>query len=232
MVIDEPMRAYYDARAPEYDDWWHGTGRFADRERPGWEQDVHALTATLASLAPARQLDVACGTAFLTRHLQGRVTAIDQSPAMVAVATARLPHAEVVQGEAVPLPFPDDAFDRVVTGHFYGHLQEDERARFVAEARRVAPELVVIDSARRPDGDAERWEERTLDDDSRHQVYKRWFTGEQLAAELGGGEVLHAGPWFVAVRASPRPAWRSADAPSAASGAPHASSDGPGGGTL
>ena len=123
---------------------------------------------------------------------------------MVAVASGRLPHAEVVQGEAVPLPFPDDAFDRVVSGHFYGHLLPAERTAFLAEARRVAPELVVIDSARGPDGEAEAWQERTLDDGSRHRVYKRWFTADQLAGELGGGEVLHAGPWFVAVRARRR----------------------------
>jgi SAM-dependent methyltransferase len=200
MVVDEPMRAYYDARAPEYDDWWHGTGRFAGRDRPGWEADVHALVATIAALPPAHQLDVACGTGFLTRHLQGRVVAIDQSPAMVAVATARLPHAEVVQGEAVPLPFEDDAFGRVITGHFYGHLLLGERAAFLAEARRVARELVVIDSARGPDGEGEAWQERILGDGSRHEVYKRWFTPDGLAEELGGGEVLHAGPWFVMVR--------------------------------
>jgi hypothetical protein len=46
----------------------------------------------------------------------------------------------------------------------------------------------------------ERWEERELDDGTRHRVYKRWFTGAGLAAELGGGEVLHDGRWFVAVR--------------------------------
>ena len=34
-----------------------------------------------------------------------------------------------------------------MTGHFYGHLEEAERVRFLAEARRVAAELVVIDSA-------------------------------------------------------------------------------------
>lgn len=204
VVIDEPMRTYYDARAGQYDDWWHGAGRFAGRDRPGWEQDVQALVATVAGLPPAHQLDVACGTAFLTRHLRGRVVAIDQSPAMVAVASGRLPHAEVVQGEAVPLPFPDDAFDRIVSGHFYGHLLPAERTAFLAEARRVAPELVLIDSARGPDGEGEAWQERTLDDGSRHRVYKRWFTAEQLAGELGGAEVLHAGPWFVAVRARRR----------------------------
>jgi hypothetical protein len=34
---------------------------------------------------------VACGTAFLTRHLRGEVVGLDQSPAMVEVASARLP---------------------------------------------------------------------------------------------------------------------------------------------
>jgi len=31
-------------------------------------------------------------------------------------------------------------------------------------------------------------------------VYKRWFTPEGLAAELGGGETLFAGRYFVVVR--------------------------------
>ena len=43
---------------------------------------------------------------------------------------------------------------------------------------------------------------RVLEDGSRWQVYKRWFDGQGLADELGGGEVLFAGDWFVLVRAS------------------------------
>ena len=73
------MRTYYERRAPVYDNWWHGTGQYADRERPGWQ-------------------------------------------------------------------------------------------------------------------------ERELDDGSRHRIYKRWFTAEALQAELGGGSMLFAGDWFVAVR--------------------------------
>ena len=64
------------------------------------------------------------------------------------------------------------------------------------------PELVIVDSASRPDRPDETWEERVLNDGSRHDVYKRRFTAEALAGELGGGETLHAGPWFVAVRSS------------------------------
>ncbi len=61
-------------------------------------------------------------------------------------------------------------------------------------------ELVVVDSARAAVDTDEAVQERVLNDGSRWEVYKRWFTGAGLAAELGGGEVLHDGRWFVAVR--------------------------------
>ena len=201
-VVGEGMRAYYEQRAAEYDDWWLGRGLFAKRERPGWEDEVAEVVRVLRALEPARVLDVACGTGFLTRHLRGDVVGLDQSETMVAIAAQRLPGGRAVQGDAVPLPFADGAFDRVFTANFYGHLVEPERAPFLAEARRVAPELVVLDAARRADTDAEEWQERKLNDGSRHRVYKRFFTPEGLAAEVGGGRVLHAGHWFVIV-ASP-----------------------------
>jgi ubiquinone/menaquinone biosynthesis C-methylase UbiE len=201
-VIDEGMRAYYDERAAEYDDWWLGHGVFARRERPGWDDEVAAVLEVVGALEPARVLDVACGTAFVTRHLRGDVVGLDQSETMVQIAADRLPHGRAVQGDAVPLPFADGAFDRVFTGSFYGHLLGDERERFLAEAHRVAPELVVLDAALQDGGVPEAWQERKLNDGSRHRVYKRFFTPEGLAEELGGGRVLHAGHWFVMV-ASP-----------------------------
>jgi demethylmenaquinone methyltransferase/2-methoxy-6-polyprenyl-1,4-benzoquinol methylase len=191
------MLEYYERRAPEYDDWWNGTGLFAERERPGWHAEVDALVDALRALAPARTLDLACGTAFLGRHLPGDVTGLDASPAMRAIASERLPH--VVAGDALDPPFPDGAFERVATGHFYGHLQPPERERFLARARVLAPELLVIDSARREDVPAERMDPRKLGDGSRHEVYKRWFEPDELVGELGGGEIVHAGRWFVAV---------------------------------
>ena len=193
------MDAYYDRRAPEYDDWYVGSGLFARRARPGWEEDLAALEATVAALPAARTLDVACGTGWLTRHLAGPVTGLDQSAAMLAIARERVPEAELVQGDGLALPFADRAFERVFTGHFYGHLQEAERTAFLAEARRVASELVVVDAAERPDEPPEAWQERKLRDGSRHRVYKRFFRPDDLVGELGGGRVLHDGPWFVVV---------------------------------
>jgi ubiquinone/menaquinone biosynthesis C-methylase UbiE len=199
-VVNPEMRAYYEARAHEYDDWWLGTGLFESRKRPGWTAEVKRLIRLLGALPPARTLDVACGTGFLTRHLPGAVTALDQSLVMVRLASARLPDAKVLEGDASALPFPDAAFDRAFMSHFYGHLLADERATVLGEAKRVAREVVIVDSARRPDRQAEEWQERELNDGSRHRVYKRFFTGDELAAEVGGS-VLLDGDWFVAVRA-------------------------------
>jgi demethylmenaquinone methyltransferase/2-methoxy-6-polyprenyl-1,4-benzoquinol methylase len=194
------VKAYYHARAREYDDWWLGRGPFADRDRPGWEEEREQLEAVVASLPPVRTLDVACGTGFLTRHLRGEVTGLDQSGAMLAIASEQAPEATFVQGDALDLPFDDGAFDRVFASYFYCHLEEDERVRFLAEARRLAPELVVVASRLKDEVEPSRYEERMLQDGSRWTVFKRYFQPDELVTELGGGEILHLGHYFLVVR--------------------------------
>jgi SAM-dependent methyltransferase len=198
----ELVKSYYEQRAPEYDDWYLGTGMYESLDRPGWHEDVAALQRVVSALAPARVLDVACGTGFLTQHLRGSVTGLDQSETMLTIARGRAPRARFVRGDGLAPPFDDGAFELVFTGHFYGHLQDEERAAFMAQAGRLARELVVVDAARREGIPEEGWQDRVLSDGSRHQVFKRYFTGTGLARELGGGRVLHEGPWFVVVQAS------------------------------
>jgi hypothetical protein len=48
----------------------------------------------------------------------------------------------------------------------------------------------------------EEWQQRVLDDGSRHSVFKRFLTGERLREELGDGDVLHEGAWFVVYRST------------------------------
>ena len=194
------MKAYYDQRAPEYDDWWLGQGLHEAVDRPGWDDEVEELAGVIAGLPPVRTLDVACGTGFLTRHLPGEVVALDQSARMLAEARERVPAATFVQGDALALPFADSSFDRVFTSYFYCHLEDPERVRFLGEARRVAPELVVVASLRGEGDRSERWEERRLKDGSRWNVYKRVFDGDDLARELGG-RLLFKGRWFLVARA-------------------------------
>jgi ubiquinone/menaquinone biosynthesis C-methylase UbiE len=199
--MTELERTYYDRRAAEYDDWYLSTGQFEQRIRPGWAEELAALKTMLATLRFNAFLDVACGTGFLTQSLRGGVIGLDQSASMLAVARSRMPGASFVRGSGLSLPFRSAQFDCLMTGHFYGHLQEPDRRRFLEEARRVSKSLLVIDAAKRDDVPSEEYQERVLNDGSRHVVYKRYFTPEQLIAEIGPGRTLHAGRWFVAVLA-------------------------------
>lgn len=194
------MKAYYHARAREYDDWWLGRNLYAAKHRPGWDEQRAELEAWIAELPPARTLDVACGTGFMTRHLRGEVTGLDQSEAMLEVARGQVPGATFARGDALALPFDDGSFDRVFASYFYCHLEEGDRRRFLAEARRLAPELVIVGSKAQTDEELVRWDTRVLRDGSEWQVYKRVFFPDDLAAELGG-RVLHENRYFVMVAA-------------------------------
>jgi ubiquinone/menaquinone biosynthesis C-methylase UbiE len=197
------MEAYYERRSAEYDDWYLGAGLFAGRERQGWEDELRAVRDVVSSLPPSRTLDVACGTGFITRHLPGPVVATDVSPGMLSESRRRHGHV-LVQSDAFALPFRSDSFDRVFTGHFYGHLDREQRARFLAESRRVAPGLVILDAALRDDVQPEQIQERILNDGSSHRVFKRFFTASQLANELGDAHTLFEGRWFVMVESRER----------------------------
>jgi SAM-dependent methyltransferase len=154
----------------------------------------------VTSLPPMRTLDVACGTGYVTSRLRGEVTGVDQSPRMLRIAKGQAPHARLVEASAFELPFRAGEFDRVFTSHFYGHLEPHERGRFLSEARRVAPELIVLDAALHGGEPRDVWQERELIDGTRWLVYKRFFDAPGLINELGDGDVLFDGGWFVCVR--------------------------------
>jgi ubiquinone/menaquinone biosynthesis C-methylase UbiE len=196
------MREYYDRRAAEYDETILDG---SDAETAAaFTGELAALGRVLAALPPARVLDVACGTGLITRYLRGEVTALDHSEGMLRIAGTRVPAARLVRAAVPSLPFADLAFDQLCTSNFYGHLVEAERVAFLAEARRVASELLVVDEAAHAGAQPDGWQERTLRDGSRYTIYKRHFTADRLRVELGGdGEVLFAGRFFVAVRSRP-----------------------------
>jgi ubiquinone/menaquinone biosynthesis C-methylase UbiE len=189
----ERQKRYYDLRAQEYDETaW----------QPLTEQqqaEVTAVVELVASFSPARTLDVACGTGFLTEHLRGDVTALDASADMLAIAARRAPEAELILADVPPLPFPDAAFERIFSSHFYDHLRAAERGAFLDEARRVARELVLVQQAGGTEHQ-EGVEVRPLGDGSEHEIYKVFFTPGSLLAELGGGELLFSGETFVVAR--------------------------------
>lgn len=90
--------------------------------------------------AGQRVLDVACGTGVLARELSnrvgpgGHVVGIDATPGMIVVAKQLAPDIEWRQGAAESMPFPDGAFDAVVSQ--FGLMFMD-RQRAISEMLRV-----------------------------------------------------------------------------------------------
>ena len=193
MDYHEHMKQYYDRRASEYE---HNE---AFREEP--YEDLPALLHAISLLPPARVLDVACGTGFLTQHLGSEVTGLDQSEAMLEVARRRVPWAEFVRADAFRMPFGDHSFERIFSSFFYGLLPLEDRGRFLDEARRVGDELILVEPTPEwaPSCRAEGWEERRLSDGSRYEIYRRYFTADTFAQELDG-RILFAGRLMVMVR--------------------------------
>lgn len=97
--------------------------------------------------AGQRVLDVACGTGVLARAAaarvgpSGRVSGVDPGIGMLAVARELAPGVEWTEGVAESLPYPDEAFDAVVSQ--FGLMFVRDRARAVGEMHRVL----------RPDGE-------------------------------------------------------------------------------
>ena len=87
-----------------------------------------------------RVLDVGCGPGGLTAELarrvgSERVAAIDPAPQFAAACRERVPGADVREGTAESLPWPDDCFDAAVSSLVIAFLQDP--ARGVAEMARV-----------------------------------------------------------------------------------------------
>lgn len=98
------------------------------------------LARRAAQLHPARVLELAAGSGVATATLvdalpDASVTATDLNPAMVAWGAARVPAADWKQADAQALPFPDGAFDLVVSQ--FGVMFFPDRVAAHVEARRV-----------------------------------------------------------------------------------------------
>jgi len=116
----------------------------------GYRGQLHAEIVTRAAdlalayfPSPDRVLDVGCGTGMLLRDLATRLpeasalTGIDAAAGMIEQAGARAADARLsfVQGTAERLPFPDQAFDLVISTTSFDHWT-DQRAG-LAECHRV-----------------------------------------------------------------------------------------------
>lgn len=102
------------------------------------DQAIGPLLGAAGAQPGQKVLDLCCGQGNASQALVERgceVTGADFSPAMIAIASERVPQATFVAADAQDLQFEDNMFDAVVSGFGICHVPDQPRA--LAAVRRV-----------------------------------------------------------------------------------------------
>lgn len=197
------MVAYYEARAPEYDDWYLRRGRYAHGpvHDTAWQAELDAAARWLDALPlRGRIVELAAGTGWWSPLFaaKGELTAYDAAPSTLDRARERLlahglrAHLHVRDAWAEPEGEPADA---LFAGFWVSHVETARLGAFLALARRwLRPggRLALIDSLpdpmsgaldhRPPEGERSL---RRLADGREFVIVKVHHAPEELVAALG-----------------------------------------------
>jgi len=201
------QRAYYRARAGEYDEWWQRQGRFdrgSEREAQ-WHEEVRDVERALDAFAPQGDvLELASGTGWWTERLArlaGRLTCVDASPEVMAVNRERLEAAGLSLPTYVEADLfawhPTEHYDVVFFSFWLSHVPPERFDAFwamVAQALKPGGRVFFIDNRLHPAATAQDQspaetggvEERKLNDGSAFRIVKLYYTPEALVDRLAG----------------------------------------------
>ncbi|GAA4901701.1 methyltransferase family protein [Actinomycetospora succinea] len=153
------------------------------------------LRRVLDALPVGEVLDAACGTGRWAAYLAGRghvVVGVDQSPAMLDLARAKLPDARFLDGDLARLPLPDASVDAAVCALALVHVEDlhqaiGELARVVRPGGRIVvsdvhPFLVMLG-----------WQAQFPTDHGRAFMrLHQHLPSDYVAAALGAGLVVRS----------------------------------------
>lgn len=130
----QEQRAFYRARAPEYDEWWQRRGRYDKGEEISaeWDRQVAEVTGELASFnAVGNVLELAGGTGWWTQQLArtaSRLTVVDASPEALELNRRRVARSDVEYVVADLFSWqPERAYDVAFFSFWLSHVP---RTRF------------------------------------------------------------------------------------------------------
>jgi demethylmenaquinone methyltransferase/2-methoxy-6-polyprenyl-1,4-benzoquinol methylase len=213
------MLAYYEARAPEYDDWYLRRGRYARGpiHDAAWNAELDAAGRWLDDLPIRGEIvELAAGTGWWSPLLasKGELSLYDAAPAPLDRARERL----VAHGLRAHLHLrdawaePDRRVDAVFTGFWLSHVPRDRLAAFLALIRRwLRPggTFSFIDSLLDPQSSAadhpapaDDVSVRRLDDGRQFTIVKVYYEPRELEAAFRGAgfegvSVTTTGRFFV-----------------------------------
>jgi demethylmenaquinone methyltransferase/2-methoxy-6-polyprenyl-1,4-benzoquinol methylase len=221
--------AYYEARAPEYDDWYLRRGRYerGPVHDAAWNAELDVAGRWLDALPIGGEIvELAAGTGWWSPLLatKGSLSLYDASAAPLERARERL----VAHGLRAHLHVrdawaePDREVDAVFTGFWLSHVERDRLDAFLGLVRRwLKPggTFAFIDSLRDPQSSAvdhptpeDDRSIRRLDDGREFTIVKIYYEPAELTAALerwgfDGATVTTTGRFFLlgSARASERP---------------------------
>ncbi len=232
MPVDDDLlgeqRAFYRARAPEYDEWWQGCGRYRredDQERE-WHRQLAKVETALASFHPAGDvLELAGGTGWWTERLARtarHLTVVDASPEALALNRERVgrPDVEYVVADVFSWR-PRRSFDVVFFSFWLSHVPRHRFGPFWSLVRACAAprgRVFLIDNRSDPtpghvgkDPCVVEYQPdvhlRRLPDGAEYRVVKVMYEPGELQGLLdaeGWDSEIEATKWFVFGSATPR----------------------------
>ena len=189
------MRAYYAARAEEYDAVYRKSER---------QSDLRAIEAWLpARFAGAQVLEIACGTGYWTQFIApeaSSILALDAAPETLAIARARVSDEKVqfLAGDAYALPPCPEPFDGAFAGFWFSHVPVKRQREFLLGLNAVlkpGATVVLLDNryvegssspVTEHDADGNSYQTRKLTDGSLHRVLKNFPCEAELKALVDG----------------------------------------------
>jgi demethylmenaquinone methyltransferase/2-methoxy-6-polyprenyl-1,4-benzoquinol methylase len=218
--LRQQMLAYYDERAPEYEEAYTlGTGTASIPDPEVFKAEARELAGIVGRFAHGRLMDLACGTAYWMPHYApncSRMTLFDQSDRMLAEGRTKADRLGIadrcvfVQGDFLTHDFDEAAYDTVLVGFFLSHLTETQEGllfdalRFMLDA---SGRFLILDSAWSPErakfnAKVER-QPRRLNDGTAFEIYKRYSDQADIARWVSKYHVRlkieHFGAAFCAV---------------------------------
>ncbi len=215
------QRAYYQARAPEYDEWWQRRGRFDQglESAEEWDREVGQVAAGLEAFgATGDVLELAGGTGWWTAHLArtaGHLTVVDSSPESLELNRKRVDRPDVAYLVADLFTWhPPRTYDVVFFSFWLSHVPRSRFSGFWSLVRScLAPRgrVFLIDNrieipgpnVIRRDSDLEL---RRVHDGREFRVVEVFYEPEELRPILrdeGWTATLDATRWFIFGEASP-----------------------------
>jgi SAM-dependent methyltransferase len=200
--------AYYEARAPEYDRMLVADNGYDDA--PGGLTSAVVEDALASSPVAGDALEIACGTGLWTRRLLRHVTtvtALDASPAMLALHARRVPAPNVRRLQVDVFDWtPDGTYDAVFFSFWLSHVPPGRFDAFwqvVAGALRPGGAVFFVDERawdgheayERQLGDGRGTTLRRLEDGREYRMVKVYYEPAELQqrlAALGWDIAVHA----------------------------------------